>query len=60
MKILVIGGAGYIGSHMYHFLRDCQCEVLVLDNLTTGHAAFVDPEHLIIGDFADQTLLKKF
>jgi UDP-glucose 4-epimerase len=36
MTILVTGGAGYIGSHMVHALRDAGERVVVLDNLSTG------------------------
>ncbi len=37
MKILVIGGAGYIGSHAVKQLLEAQHEVVVLDSLETGH-----------------------
>jgi UDP-glucose 4-epimerase len=37
MAILVTGGAGYIGSHMVLELVDAGEEVVVLDNLSTGH-----------------------
>ena len=36
MKILVIGGAGYIGSHIVYELNDQGCDVIILDNLSTG------------------------
>ena len=36
-KILVVGGAGYIGSHMVKTLIDAGYAVVVLDNLSTGH-----------------------
>src|SRR6476646_2463772 len=36
MTVLVTGGAGYIGSHMVHALRDAGETVVVLDNLSTG------------------------
>ena len=41
MRILVIGGAGYIGSHNVHALIERGDEVVVLDALTTGHRASV-------------------
>lgn len=41
MAILVCGGAGYIGSHMVHSLIEQQEEVIVIDNLLTGHKAAV-------------------
>ena len=37
MKILVLGGAGYIGSHFVKAALDSKHEVFVIDNLTTGH-----------------------
>ena len=37
MKILVTGGAGYIGSVMTRFLLDSGHQVVVLDNLSEGH-----------------------
>jgi len=57
-RVLVTGGAGYVGSHTVLALRDAGAEVTVLDNLSTGHAAAV-PEgvRLIEGDCADASLL---
>lgn len=43
MAILVCGGAGYIGSHMVHELIKNQEEVVVIDNLLTGHRQAVHP-----------------
>jgi len=37
MNILVVGGAGYIGSHMVKYLGGKGCEITVLDNLSSGH-----------------------
>ncbi len=42
MKILVTGGAGYIGSVVSEYLLEKGHEVVVIDNLSTGHAAAVD------------------
>ncbi len=39
MRVLVTGGAGYIGSHTAHALKRRGHEVLIYDNLSTGHAA---------------------
>ena len=36
-KILVTGGAGYIGSHVVHELCDAGYSVVILDNLSLGH-----------------------
>lgn len=41
MKILVTGGAGYIGSHTVKALVEQGHDVLVLDNLSRGHRAAV-------------------
>lgn len=40
-RILVCGGAGYIGSHTVRLLQQRECDVVVLDNLSTGHAEAV-------------------
>ncbi|RLL50662.1 UDP-glucose 4-epimerase GalE [Mariprofundus sp. EBB-1] len=53
MKILVVGGAGYIGSHMVKFLMQQACNITVLDNLSTGHADAVPAALLHKGDLAD-------
>ena len=42
-KILVTGGAGYIGSACTEYLLDMGYEVTVFDALITGHRAAVDP-----------------
>jgi UDP-glucose 4-epimerase len=57
MHILVVGGAGYIGSHMVHFLSKQNCQITVLDNLSSGHRDTVAAEDLVVGDLADIDLL---
>lgn len=54
MRVLVTGGAGFIGSHLVDaFVGDAD-EVVVLDDLSTGHADNVNAEaRLIVGDVAD-------
>ena len=63
MKILVTGGAGYIGSHMVKLLAGSGAEVWVIDDLSTGHADAVRGAQLVRGDIADipntANLLKK-
>src|SRR2546428_508164 len=55
MKILVVGGAGYIGSVCTELLLDEGHEVAVFDNLTEGHRSAVDPRAVFIeGDLADR------
>jgi UDP-glucose 4-epimerase len=44
MRVLVVGGAGYIGSHTVYELLRANHEVVVLDNLSTGHRSFVPSE----------------
>lgn len=58
-SILVVGGAGYIGSHMVKFLARTGYRVVVLDNLSTGHADAVRYGELIVGDMADTALLDR-
>lgn len=58
-KILVTGGAGYIGSVTTQVLREQGYEVLVLDNLSTGQRERVKACKLIVGDLGDRELLQK-
>jgi UDP-glucose 4-epimerase len=53
MRVLVVGGAGYIGSHTARILRKRGHEVLIYDNLSTGHAFLAEGFELIRADFAD-------
>ena len=55
--ILVVGGAGYIGSHMVWLLGQRGARVTVLDNLSTGHRDAVLCGRLVEGDMADADLL---
>ncbi len=58
MKILVTGGAGYIGSACTEYLLDNGHEVTVFDSLVTGHRDAVDPRaEFIHGDLADRELI---
>ncbi len=55
MKILVTGGAGYIGSICVEQLLDAGHDVSVFDNLTEGHRKAVDPRApLIVGDLQER------
>jgi UDP-glucose 4-epimerase len=55
MKILVTGGAGYVGSHTVRALVKAGHDVTVFDNLSKGHREAVDPgATLIRGDLADE------
>lgn len=55
MKVLVLGGAGYIGSHMCKYLSQQGHEVVVFDNLSTGHAEAVKWGVLVQGDILEQS-----
>lgn len=58
MNILVTGGAGYVGSHTVRALARAGHAVVVLDNLSSGHAAAVTPPaRLVVGELADAPLL---
>jgi len=58
MRIFVVGGAGYVGSHCVKRLVAAGHEVVVLDNLSAGHRRAVDPKAtFIVGDLADRPLL---
>ena len=59
MKILVVGGAGYIGSHMVKQLALSNNEVITLDNLSCGYKDAVQYGELVIGDLGDKNLLNK-
>jgi len=58
MKILVVGGAGYIGSHMVKLLLSKNHNVITLDNLSSGHRDAVLGGTFIHGDIADTVLLE--
>ena len=58
MRILVLGGAGYIGSHTVYELIDAGHEVVIVDNLVTGFKKAVHPEAKFYeGDIRDKAFL---
>ena len=59
MKILVVGGAGYIGSHMVKYLDKANIDVITLDNLSCGYRDAVKYGEFIEGDLNDRVLLDK-
>ncbi|WP_018948436.1 UDP-glucose 4-epimerase GalE [Thioalkalivibrio sp. ALMg11] len=59
MKLLVTGGAGYIGSHVTRHLREAGHAVTVYDNLSTGHAWAVGDAELVEGDLAETERLRE-
>ncbi|MED3563249.1 UDP-glucose 4-epimerase GalE [Bacillus xiapuensis] len=59
MSILVLGGAGYIGSHAVYQLIDQNYEVSVIDNLQTGHRDAVHPKaNFYEGDIRDRAFIR--
>ena len=62
-RALVTGGAGFVGSHLCEALLAAGCEVVALDNLSTGtraNVAHLDPRsgfELVVGDIADEELV---
>jgi len=63
LAVLVVGGAGYIGSHTARVLQRKGHEVVIYDNLSTGHKKLAEGFELVVGDMADSaklgTLLKR-
>ena len=57
MAILVVGGAGYIGSHAARALRRAGYEAIIYDSLVNGHRRLTQGFELIEGDIADPTKL---
>ena len=58
-KILVIGGAGYIGAHMVRQLINVHCDVVILDNLSTGSRNLVHGGEFFQGNLGDPNLLDR-
>ena len=59
MNVLVVGGAGYIGSHMVRLLDRQGHRVVVLDNLSTGWRQLVTAGELIVGEMSDRQLVQQ-
>ncbi len=58
-NILVVGGAGYIGSHTVKALSKAGLQPIVYDDLSSGHKEAVAQTKLIIGELSDRKLLSK-
>ncbi len=59
MKVLITGGAGYIGSHTNRLLSELGIETVTLDDLSDGHTQAVLWGRLVQGSFGDAKLLDK-
>jgi len=59
VKVLVLGGAGYIGSHMVTYLKSQNIASVVIDDLSTGFASSLAGAPFYQGDFANQELLQQ-
>jgi UDP-glucose 4-epimerase len=57
MRILVTGGAGYIGSHSVRLFLERGHDVSVYDNLSMGHRAAVPADRLVVGDLSEAARL---
>lgn len=59
MRVLITGGAGYIGSHTNKLFQENNIDTIVLDNLSEGHLEAIPNTKFQIGDFGDKTILDK-
>jgi len=57
MRVLVTGGAGYVGSHAIRALRQRGHEILVYDSFITGHKEVLRDFRLVKGDIGDRPML---
>ena len=59
LHVLVVGGAGYIGSHMVKHLAKKGCRVTTLDNLVSGHRDAVLHGDFVLGDLSSKPVLQQ-
>lgn len=60
MRVLIAGGAGFIGTHIAKLLLDQNHEVLIFDNLSRSDTRYLDPRALFIkGEISDRNILEK-
>jgi UDP-glucose-4-epimerase GalE len=58
MKVLVTGGAGYVGSHAARQLKHRGHDVIIYDNLSTGYRTLVEGFPLVVGDIGNREQLE--
>jgi len=58
VRVLVTGGAGYVGSFTARHLARCGHEVSVLDNLAEGHRESIEPGWLAVGELSDRARVR--
>ena len=59
MRLLITGGAGYIGSHANRLLHEKGVETVVIDDLSDGHAEAVICGRFVKGNFGDKELVNR-
>jgi UDP-glucose 4-epimerase len=59
VTVLVIGGAGYIGSHASRALRRAGHQVIIFDNLSAGYESLARGFELVKGDVLDRSALAR-
>ena len=59
MRVLVTGGAGYVGSHAARELAAAGHDVVIYDSLVTGHRGLAAGHRLIVGDIAQRDLVRR-
>jgi UDP-glucose 4-epimerase len=57
MKLLITGGAGYIGSHVVKVLGSLGHDIIIYDNLSTGHKGAITSGELVVGDLKEREKL---
>ncbi len=58
-RVMVMGGAGYIGSHTLKYIRECGYDAFAVDNLSCGHKEAVLDADLIKADLLDKNSLEE-
>ncbi len=59
MKVLITGGAGYIGSHTAKAIANAGHQVIIFDNLSNGHEKLINNIHIVKGDIKNKRELEQ-